>query len=74
MKNTFYWVLFLEKIELIKENLDKFQVPEPWLVPVTPKENLESFSQLSSEELCNIVQQCLSAPCLLDPIPTSLDE
>ena len=51
MKNTFQWVLFLEKIELIKENLDKFQVPEPWLVPVTPKENLESFSQLSSEEL-----------------------
>ena len=64
----------MEKIELIKENLDKFQVPEPWLVPVTPKENLESFSQLSSEELWNIVQQWLSAPCLLDPVPTSLDE
>ena len=44
-----FGTFFLKKIEIIKENLDKFQVQEPRLVPVTLKENLESFSVLSIE-------------------------
>ena len=34
-----FGTFFLKKIEIIKENLDKFQVQEPRLVPVAPKEN-----------------------------------
>ena len=43
-----FGTFFLKKI-------DKFQVQEPRLVPVTPKENLESFSALSIEEVSKIV-------------------
>ena len=63
---------FLKKIEIIKENLGKFQVHEPRLVPVTPKENLESFSALSVEEVSKIVRESSNAPCRLDPVPTWL--
>ena len=33
-----FGTFFLKKIEIIKQNLDKFQVQEPRLAPVTPKE------------------------------------
>ena len=51
-----FGTFFVKKIEIIKENLDKFQVQEPRLAPVTPKENLENFSFLSIEEVCKIVR------------------
>ena len=35
-----FGTFFLITIEIMKENLDKFQVQEPRLAPVTPKENL----------------------------------
>ena len=56
-----FGTFFLKKIEIIKENLDKFQVQEPRLVPVTLKENLESFSALSIEEVSKIVQESSNA-------------
>ena len=55
---------FLKKVEIIKENLG--------LIPVTPKENLESFSALSIEEVSKIVRESSNASCRLDPIPTWL--
>ena len=67
-----FGTLFLKKIEIITENLDKFQVQEPRLVPVTLKENLESFSALSIEEVSKIVQESSNASCRLDPVPTWL--
>ena len=67
-----FGTFFLKKIEIIKENLDKFQVQEPGLIPVTPKENLESFSALSIEEVSKIVRESSNASCRLDPIPTWL--
>ena len=52
---------------LIKENLDKFQVQELRLLPVTPKENLKSFSEPSIEEVCKIVREfSINASCRLD--------
>lgn len=63
---------FVKKIEIIKENLDKFPVQEPRLAPVTPKENLENFSSLSIEEVCKIVRESPNASCRLDPVPTWL--
>ena len=63
-----FGTFFLKKIE----NLDKFQVQEPRLVPVTPKENLKSFSALSIEEVFKIVQESSNASCRLDPAPTWL--
>ena len=67
-----FGTFFLKKIEIIKENLDKFQVQEPRLAPVTPKENLENFSSLSIGEVCEIVQESSNASCRLDPVPTWL--
>ena len=67
-----FGTFFLKKIEIIKENLDKFQVQEPRLAPVTPKENLENFSSLSIGEVCKIVRESSNASCLLDPIPAWL--
>ena len=55
---------FLKKIEIIKENLG--------LIPVTPKENLESFSALSIEEVSKIVRESSNASCRLGPVPTWL--
>ena len=51
-----FGTFFLKKIDIIKENLDKFQVQEPRLLPVTPKENLKSFSTPSIEK-CVILFQ-----------------
>ena len=67
-----YGTFFLKKIVIIKENLDKFQVQEPRLAPVTPKENLENFSSLSIGEVCKIVRESSNASCRLDPVPTWL--
>ena len=67
-----FGTFFLKKIEIIKENLDKFQVQEPRLAPVTPKENLENFSSLSIGEVCKIVRESSNASCRLDPVPTWL--
>ena len=67
-----FGTFFVKKIEIIKENLDKFQVQEPRLAPVTPKENLENFSSLSIEEVCKIVRESSNASCRLDPVPTWL--
>ena len=63
---------FLNKIEIIKENLGKFQVQEPGLIPVTRKENLESISALSIEEVSKIVRESSNASCRLDPVSTWL--
>ena len=52
---------FLKTFDIIKENLDKFQVQEPRLAPVTPKENLENFSSLSIGEVCKIVRESSNA-------------
>ena len=54
------------------ENLDKFQVQEPRLIPSTPMENLESFSALSIEEVSKIVRESSDASRWLDPVPTWL--
>ena len=67
-----FGTFFLKKIEIIKENLEKFQVQEPGLIPVTPNENLESFSALSIEEVSKIVRESSNASCRLDPVPTWL--
>ena len=67
-----FGTFFLKKIEIIKENLDKFQVQEPRLAPVTPKENLENFSLLSIGEVCKIVRESSNTSCRLDPVPTWL--
>ena len=65
-----YGTFFLKKIEII--NLDKFQVQEPRLISVTPRENLESLSALSIEEVSKIVRESSNASCRLDPVPTWL--
>ena len=67
-----FGTFFLKKIEIIKENLDKFQVQEPRLAPVTPKENLENFSSLSIGEVSKIVRESSNASYRLDPVPTWL--
>ena len=67
-----FGTFFLKKIEIITENLDKFQVQEPRLIPVTPRENLESLSALSIEEVSKIVRESSNASCRLDPVPTWL--
>ena len=67
-----FGTFFLKKIEIIKENLDKFQVQEPRLAPVSPKENLENFSALSIREVCEIVRESSIASFRLDPVPTWL--
>ena len=61
-----------KKIETIKENLYKLQVQEPRLASVTTKENLESLSALSIEEVCKIVRESSNASYRLDPVPTWL--
>ena len=61
-----------KKIETIKENLYKLQVQEPRLASVTTKENLESLSALSIEEVCKIVRESSNTSCWLDPVPTWL--
>ena len=66
------WNPLLKKIEIIKENRDKFQVQEPRLAPVSPKENLENFSALSIGEVNKIVRESSNASCRLDPVPTWL--
>ena len=53
-------------------NLDKFQVQEPRLAPITPKENLENFSSLSIKDVCKVVRESSNASCRLDPVPTWL--
>ena len=63
-----------KKTKIIKENLDKFQVQELRLIRVTPKENLESFSALSIEEVSKIVRESSNASCRLDPVPTWLSK
>ena len=63
---------FLKKFEIIKENLDKFQVQEPRLIPITLRENLESFSAPSIEEVSKIAQESSKASCRLDSVPTWL--
>ena len=65
-----FGTFFLKKIEIISENLDKFQVQEPRLISVTPRENLESLSALSIEEVSKIVRESSNASCRLDPVPT----
>ena len=67
-----FGIFFVKKIEIIKENLDKFPVQEPRLAHVTPKENLVNFSMLSIEEVCQIVRESCNASCRLDPGPTWL--
>ena len=67
-----FGTFFLKKIEIIKENLDKFQVQEPRLAPVTTKENLENFSSLSRGEVCKVVRESSNAFCRLDPVSTWL--
>ena len=67
-----FGTFFIRKIDTIKENLDKFQVQVPRLVPVTLKENLENFSPLSIGEVCKIVRESSNASCRLDPSPTWL--
>ena len=67
-----FGTFFLKKIEIIKQNLDKFQVQEPRLAPATPKENLENFSSLSIGKVCKIVRESSNASCRLDPVPTWL--
>ena len=64
-----FGTFFLKKVETIMENLDKFQVQVPRLVPVTPKENLENFSPLSIGQVCKIVRESSNASCRLDPLP-----
>ena len=60
---------FVEKTEIIKENLDKFQVQELRLAPVTLKENLDNFSSLPIEEVSKIVLESSNASCRFDPVP-----
>ena len=68
-----FGTFFLQNIEIINENLDKFQVQEPRLVPVNPKEiNLESFFALSIEHACKIVRESSNASWGLDPVTTWL--
>ena len=67
-----FGTFFLKKIEIIKKNLNKFQVQEPRLASVTPKENLENFSSLSIGEVCKIVRKFSNASCRLDSVPTWL--
>ena len=67
-----FGTFLLKKIEIIKENLDKFQVQEPRLAPVTSKENLENFSSLSIGEVCKIVRESSNTLCRLEPVPTWL--
>ena len=67
-----FGTLLLKKIEIITENRDKFQVQEPRLAPVSPKENLENFFALSVGEVSNIVLESSNASCRLDPVPTWL--
>ena len=62
-----FGTFFVKKIEILK-----FQVQEPRLAVVTPKENLENFSSLFSEEVCKIVRESSNASCRLDPVPTWL--
>ena len=62
-------LLLCQKIEIIKENLDEFQVQKPRLVPFSPKEN---FSTLPMEEVCQIIRESYNASCRLDPVPTWL--
>ena len=67
-----FGTFFLKKIKIRSENLDKFQVQEPRLISVTPRENLESLSALSIEEVSKIVRESSNASCRLDPVPTWL--
>ena len=67
-----FGTFFLKKIEIVKENLDKFQVQEPQLASVTLKENLENSSLLSIGEVCKIVRESSNALCRLEPVPTWL--
>ena len=60
-----FGTFFLKKMEIVKENLDKFEVQEPRLAPVTLKENLENFSSLSIGEVCKIVRESSNASCRL---------
>ena len=67
-----FGTFLLKKTEIITENRDKFQVQEPRLAPVSPKENLENFSALSIAEVSKIVLESSNASCRLDPVPTWL--
>ena len=67
-----FGTFLLKKIEIITENRDKFQVQEPRLAPVSPKENLENFFALSLGEVSKIVLESSNASCRLDPVPTWL--
>ena len=61
---------FVTKIKLIKEDLKKIHVQEPWLLAVNTVKKLHHFSVLSVEDISKIICESTSAYCKPDPVPT----
>ncbi|PFX29714.1 putative RNA-directed DNA polymerase from transposon X-element [Stylophora pistillata] len=63
---------FVKKIELIKDSISDIEVNPPYSDTAAPAVELDSFSPLSVEDVCNIISTSSNASCSLDPIPTWL--
>ena len=63
---------FLKKIEIINENLDKFQVQEPRLIPVTPLRRIRRVFPRYPSKKCLRLFEISYTSCQLDPVPTWL--
>jgi len=57
---------FVTKIKLIKEDLNKIHIQEPWLLAVDTVKKLHYFSVLSVED----ISESTNAYCEPDPVPT----
>ncbi|KAK2549630.1 hypothetical protein P5673_029881 [Acropora cervicornis] len=57
---------FVTKIKLIKEDLNKIHIQEPWLLAVDTVKELHYFSVLSVED----ISESTNAYCEPDPVPT----
>ena len=65
---------FCKKIETLKcdiNNISPF-MEKPTVERRSPERKLESFCQLTEEDVCKIITASSNASCPLDPIPTCL--
>lgn len=61
---------FVTKIKLIKEDLNKIHIQEPWLLAVNTVKKLHYFSVFSVEDISKIICESTNAYCEPDPVPT----
>ena len=67
-----FGAFFIQKIELIQEDIDNIEVNQPELVSYHLHAKLERFSRLTEDSVQRIIMSSSNASCTLDPMPTWL--